>query len=457
MRGLLSVGLSTVLIAAGIGSSGGQAEELDLSHVELLLSRGTTANVVTVDAGLAGIPSSRQDVKASLVFPLEANTVVLGFPDTAFKYDGVNREVVLTEDGLWGLAAPLSANQRPYFLNEKEIRQIVNDLNTSGRTWYVVTSNFSALNGAIGFSRGEVFPFDGVTYGVSSAIFDRDDPLTGAKYNDIANVAARQGALEGVIVEPNRFAVRLTGEQGDHVESVDARKLIDFLAELDERRNNPKKWNWNPFGNSKEIDPIFKEWTKSIWLNEPFRVDCTDEVSEKNKSFSEFTGKLDAKFGVPEFLSALGKLGLTLEGGISATKSWTSDADRVSTIKDTSFDVDTFLLGTNEQPTVFSFGRASTCAGDAPAADYVPRKFFIATVPGIAGSAVDIVSMQDMGALDPATIKWNTKSGLIETGCLAGGYRKVLDYLESLGIERPIARLIASRMVKVSTAHFLDC
>lgn len=454
MRGLRSACLVTVLILGGIGSSSGQAKELDLSHVELMLSRGTTANVVTVDAGLSGIPSKRQDVNDNRVFPLEANTVVLEFPDTTFLYNGVKRAIILTEDGLWGLAPLTSTNERPYFLNEKEIRRIVDDFRNEGRTWVVVTSNFSAVNGAVGFSRGEVFPLDGVTNGVSTAVFDRGDPLTGAKFDDIA--ALGQVTLDGVFVEPDRYAVRLAGEQGTHLEFLDARKLIDFLAELDERRSNPTRWNW--WGsNSTEVDPIFREWTKSIWLDGPFRVDCTDEVVEKNKRFTDFTGKLEVKFGLPDFLNALGKLGLMLEGGVSGTRSWTSDTDTVSVIKDTSFDVETFLLGSNIQPTVFSFGNASTCPGVSPPADFVSQKFFVATVPGIAGSAVDIVAMQEIGGLDPS-IKWNQRSGLIETQCLTSGYRKILDYLsESLGIDRPIARLIASRMVKVSITRFLDC
>lgn len=444
-----------VLLLAGMTSVASATERLPASKIELMLSRGAMANVVNLDAGLAGVPVNRQEVSGDEIFPIEANTAVLAFPDSHFSFGGLQRLIVLTEDGLWGVAPLMSSNGSPSFLGENEIKRIVQDFQNHQITWVIVTSNFSAANAAIGFSRGEIFPIDTVSFGTTTAVFDPGDALTASKSKDIAAVVGRGGRLpDGVLRTPKGgYAIKLSGEQKDHVEFVDASKLIDYVQELNERDNQRSRW-WSSGGS--ETDPMLSRWTKSIWLNSPFRVECSDKVTEKNHKLSEYSGELKVKFGVPAFLNALTNIGVSVDAGVSATKTWTNESDITSTIKDTSFDVDSYLVSSGIVPTIISFGNASSCPGDPPAANFVQKKFFIATIPGIAGAAIDLTNMTAMQTLDQSITM--ITSGHLQTKCLAHGYEKILGYLVGeLSIERPIARLIAAHIVKVQPDGFLDC
>lgn len=423
---------------------------LDLTNIELMLSRGTTANGLTIDARLSGVPQNRQEVRALQIFPVDPNTAVLAFTGSGTSYEGVKRTVILTEDGLWGLAPMTSENGRPYFLSENEIKRIAKDHEAGDPDWAIVTSNFSAADPRFAFSRGEAFPIDATRYAKPAAVLTKGDLTTGSKYSAIAAEVAKNGPSESVLVEEGRFAVLLADDYETNVEKVDALKIIDFLADLQTRESH--RIDWLPFG-GQEIDPVFKKWRKTIWLREPYRVDCTDEITARQKHISEVSGKISAKFGLPEFLKTVSSLGFSVDAEMSTVQSWTSDLDQVSKIEDQSFDTDSYLFGSGTDPVVFSFGNAAKCP---TATNDITMKFFTATIPGIAGTALSVSDLQDIDELDDSIRL--LKSGYLETSCSRAGYQKIIAFLtDDLTIDPPMARVIAGSMVKIKLKTFLTC
>ena len=85
---------------------------------ELLLSLGTTAHLVDMTPDLEAAPQRSNDVQRGALFPIEVNRLVLAFARNSFSYGNLRRTLVLTEDGIWGLAPLMSENSRSYFLNE---------------------------------------------------------------------------------------------------------------------------------------------------------------------------------------------------------------------------------------------------------------------------------------------------------------------------------------------------
>jgi hypothetical protein len=422
---------------------------LDLEKVELMLSRGTTANAVSVDANLSGIPSTRQEVRALQVFPIEANTAVLVFTGSGPPYDAVQRPVVLTEDGLWGIAPLTSAAGRAYFLSEVELRMIAEDFRLQRRTWVIVKNDFATAGGRVAFTRGEVFPIDTIHYAAAVALFDRTVPLTASKYDAVSAELVRNGASPSITADGTHYAVLLGADYTANLDYVDAPKVIDYLQQVDLRQERRSFWS-----SGAEPDPVFKQWRKAVWLREPYRVSCNDEIIERRSRVSQLSGKLDAKFGLPDFLKSLGNLGFSVDAEMSTVQSWTSNVEQVTTTEGVSFDTDSYLFGTNADPIILSFGNAAKCP---PPGGDVDTKFFTATIPGRAETAVNASDMEALDELDESIV-WRKRAGYLQVSCLRAGYAKVIDYLvDELGLEPSMARLFAANMVKVKLEGFLAC
>jgi hypothetical protein len=425
------------------------ASTLATNHIKLMLSRGVMANSVKLNYALSGVPAGETDFEdiADELFPIEVGAPVLTFPDSLTSFEP--NVIVLTEDGLWGVARLTSTDGQSDFISEEDIRRIVEDAKNHKREWDIVISNGSAGN-AIGLKRGEVFPVTTDKSGAKTAIFEEGESLTAFRFGVLESFVADHGLPDSVKHDGLDFFVKLNDKEKAHVRPLDLVKLTRRLNELDDRNAHPNSY-W-PFGGLTP-DPLLSKWRTTVWLESPFNLNCNTVTIEKRRLAKQFDGELSGKLDLPVIDQSLIKIGVTISGSGKVSRS--SEIEIVSTVKDTSVAVDSYLLASGSTSTIVSMGVATNC--------FPPNiKFFVAEVPNIPGRAIDVQQVEEMHNL-PSTKIDLAESGYLQIGCLTD-YKKTLNYLiRQQHITEPIARLIAAHIIQVQTDNFpqpddfLDC
>jgi hypothetical protein len=456
MWGWLKIAVASHLLMSAPSAVAQGSGTLEIVDAELLLSLGTTAHVVVLDARQRGIPIIRQELQRGVLFPINPNTLSLGFPRHLLSVDQVQRMLVLTEDGLWGMAPLSSRTGSPFLLREAELREIVSDSELNLRNWAIVRSRFPVGSGLVTFTRGEVFPVESSAADIAGyALVELDNRFTRSKFRQIET---RLTEIDGAPTEVERmqdvFRIPLGIEFGEHIEFVDIPKVKDFLQEVDRSREHGGGAAF--FQRSPPISNLFKRWTKYLRLNRPFRIECNEEIQQIESRITEAS----VAFRLGADIRSLSEIGINLGSEASVRATWGTELRKSSTLSDVSFETDAYIVNRAAQSTIFQFGNAETCPESLGGREVIP-KFYIATIPGIAGRALDSAIMRLMADLDPSVNQ--LLSGQLQAACLRGGYHRILEFMiNDLNIDESVARLIASKILKIDRSGeiprgFFEC
>jgi hypothetical protein len=396
------------------------------SRLSFLVSRGVTANIFDLNADLRGAPANPLELRKGEIFPIEASKIVLAFLDNTVTYNGLKRTVLLTEDGLWGVAPLRSELGRDYFVDESVFTQILNAGPVQGE-WGIVTSDIVLKAENITFSSGELVQILDKETDSPKFRFIKDNSASGTKFADVQKQAIPSQNI--TITNDVQIDVRFNKSQLENIKIILIGNLQSFL-----QMNRSDRGFWGT-----GAPEVFREWRKTVKMGVPFRITCSETIQTKDAKKASIKGSLDAKVSVD--IPKLSVIGFKAEGGINASVEWSNEYIKTAELKNTSIDADSYLVASDQGGEKVILGNAVNCQ--------TQKRYFVAIVPGIAEYAIDEKRMDDMIKSVGKPIL--AASGHITVSCFSV-YQGILNYFTSqLGLDDTLSRFFASRLVRITT------
>lgn len=434
---MLNSRLFRVLARLCLGLWGGTAlaqgsGTLNTNRPELMMSIGTVAHLLDltpdVTGAIRGVPTSSFEVRKGEIVPIDPHKLVLVFPGSAVPYGSPreNRRVVLTEDGVWAVAPLNDDRGGSYFLSEAQLKKMIAP--NADRSWGLVRSPIQIAAEGVRFDRGEIVLLEAPSPGIVVVLVERDNDLTAAKYRQI--VATRSSQDQGSVPEAFRFSLG-PSDRGSIGEIVTARAGEFAGTDAQDRMFS--------------VSERFKKWNKTFRLDKSSRIDCNQQRTRTDKTGTEMAGTATAKVSAASdtLLKGLKSLGISFSADAESkfTTSWSSQEETVTTTKDSSFALEQFLFSFGTQSQGISVASARECLADKTA-------YFFVVTPSSSGRAVDKETMMALAARISG-LTWKA-SGHLSTACY-GTYLRVVDYFtDELAFDDRLARLVASRILRVS-------
>lgn len=441
--------LCALCALASFSSSALYAEgtrDLKTNVPELLLSRGTTASVFdpTLEGSgtIGGVPTNRNEFRFQDRIPLEANKFVLAFKGSSFRYGESTLTPILTEDGVWAIAALVDQKGRPYFLSEEQLRKIASP--TKDRSWGFVRTAFAKLSEGVRFDRGEIVLLDRQSSGQVVILVDGGNEFTEGKYKQLIAIQSQVD----LSASSSLFRFPVSETELGYIQEIDSGKVSELLL----MSNKDTIASFFPRPAVKQLSERLQSWNKNFRFSETERVECNQQTTttQKGNYGTDTTGSVKANLNF-QLLKSIGlSIGADLEGKYS--NSWSKQQETVTTIKETSFEAVKFALLFGSQLDSITIANAKGCKPN-------DRNFFFVIAPPLSGRAIDLDIVERLSK-SIGGLTWR-QSGHLSTKCFST-YLTVINYLkDELDFDERVSRFVASRIMRIETfadvGQFLGC